>query len=209
MSAPIIASHPINQIGYLLAGRILSLSRLTGDSSDISVAVHGNESSRATNPTLTIVPSNSVLRGLLGRHQQSIWFRAPVPIVVGCAGSHRLGQRNLWPNEPRHLTPATSSPQSEGAGPQPDAAERWPGHQLGQQTFSEHPPSPLPTRVKIAAGDHHSLALHPDGTVIAGEIIVVVVTVPAAATNLVDLAAGNPTQRGLHSDGVVVTWGDR
>ncbi len=68
----------------------------------------------------------------------------------------------------------------------------------------------LPNPVtKLAAGEHHCLALRSDGTVVGwGDNGSRQITIPANATNVVAMAAGRGHSLVLRADGTVVCWGD-
>ena len=60
----------------------------------------------------------------------------------------------------------------------------------------------------IAAGEHHSLALRADGTVVGwGGNLVEPIVPPDDATNVVAIAAGAYHSLALRADGTVVGWG--
>lgn len=62
--------------------------------------------------------------------------------------------------------------------------------------------------IALAAGSGHSLALKPDGTVVAwGRNDFGQTNVPAAATNVIAIAAGYSHNLALRANGTVVTWG--
>jgi hypothetical protein len=63
--------------------------------------------------------------------------------------------------------------------------------------------------VAVAGGVNHSLALRPDGTVLAwGASMFNVTNVPPTATNVIALAAGTRHNLALKADGKVIAWGD-
>ena len=208
-SAPIIASHPINQIGYL--GRTNSFTVAADGAIPLTYQWRfmATNLPGATNPTLTIAPIKLSVAGdysvvISNQFGFALSSNASlaVPAVIGW-GNATFGQNEPPPDASNIVA------LSEGAGHSLTLRSDgrvigWGNNQDGESTL----PSPVTNAVKIAAGSHHSLALHPDGTVIAwGNNCCGQTNVPAAATNLVDLAAGTNFSAGLRSDGVVVTWG--
>ncbi len=75
-------------------------------------------------------------------------------------------------------------------------------------TNSLEVPADLDRVVAVACGDHHSLALREDGTVVAWGLNSGGQTnVPAHATNVIAVAAGGAHSLALRADGTVMAWG--
>ncbi len=82
--------------------------------------------------------------------------------------------------------------------------EYWP---YGASGYSA--PTGLGRLAAIAAGSDHTLALHPDGTVLAwGNNADGQTNVPAGLSNVVSIAAGNYFSAALCANGTVAVWGD-
>jgi hypothetical protein len=80
----------------------------------------------------------------------------------------------------------------------------------GDNTFGQCDVPPAATNVvAMAAGDHHSLALRADGTLVGwGDDSYGQISIPPSATNIVAISAAQAQSMALTEDGRVILWGD-